>query len=44
MKNSTSPSTVEAIAGFADQAVSTSLKADARINHSTGGGAAQIGA
>src|ERR1700733_16283039 len=30
MKISTSPSTVNAIAGFADRAVSTSLKADAR--------------
>ena len=30
MKNSTSPSTVNAIAGFADRAVSTSLKPDAR--------------
>src|SRR6266436_3012459 len=30
MKNSTSPSTVDAIAGFADRAVSTSLKPDAR--------------
>src|SRR6202048_624355 len=30
MKNSTSPSTVSAIAGFADRAVSTSLKPDAR--------------
>jgi len=30
MKNSTSPSTVNAIAGFADRAVSRSLKPDAR--------------
>src|SRR6202158_2805400 len=30
MKNSTSPSTVNAIAGFADRAVSTSLKPDVR--------------
>ncbi len=30
MKNSTSPPTVNAIAGFADRAVSTSLKPDAR--------------
>src|SRR6202045_5278188 len=30
MKNSTSPSTVNSIAGFADRAVSTSLKPDAR--------------
>src|SRR5258708_17543848 len=30
MKNSTSPSTVNAIAAFADRAVSTSLKPDAR--------------
>src|SRR4029077_6238243 len=30
MKNSTSPSTVNAIAGFADRAVSASLKSDAR--------------
>ena len=30
MKNPTSPSTVNAIAGFADRAVSTSLKPDAR--------------
>src|SRR6202162_926828 len=30
MKNSTSPSTVNAIAGFADRAVSTSLKPDTR--------------
>jgi hypothetical protein len=44
MKNSTSPSTVEAIGGFADRAVSTSLKPDARTNHSTGGGAGEIGA
>jgi 2-methylcitrate dehydratase len=29
-KNSTSPSTVNAIAGFADRTVSTSLKPDAR--------------
>jgi hypothetical protein len=44
MKNSTSAFTENAIAGFSDQAVSTSLKPDARIGHSTGGGAAQIGA
>ena len=30
MKNATSPSTVSTIAGFADRAVSTSLKPDAR--------------
>ena len=30
MKSSTSPSTVNAIAGFADRTVSTSLKPDAR--------------
>jgi 2-methylcitrate dehydratase len=30
MKNSAFPSTVNAIAGFADRAVSTSLKSDAR--------------
>jgi len=30
MKNSTSPSTGNAIAGFADRAVSTSVKPDAR--------------
>jgi hypothetical protein len=37
-------STVSAIAGFADRAVSTVLNPDACIGHSTGGGAAPIGA
>jgi hypothetical protein len=32
------------IAGFAGRAVSTSLKPNARIRHSIGGEAAQIGA